>query len=73
MDERQVDISDMQCWLFRMAEKRWKKSSHECAELFRKYDVLSFIRDCYDILHLSGYECTLDDVETMLRNRGVAI
>ncbi len=42
-----------------------------CAELFKKYDILGFIADCYDILHLNSYECALHDVETLLKNRGV--
>lgn len=24
MSERDIDISDMQCWVFRMAQKRWE-------------------------------------------------
>ena len=39
----------------------------------KKNDVLGFISRCYDMLHLSSYECALDDVEEMLRNRGVLI
>lgn len=73
MSERDIDISDMQCWVFRMAQKRWGKSPVECAAIFEKNDVLGFISRCYDMLHLSSYECALDDVEEMLRNRGVLI
>ena len=24
MSERQLDIADMQCWVFRMAQSKWK-------------------------------------------------
>ena len=51
MSERQLDIADMQCWVFRMAQSKWKMSSSNCTELFRKYDILGFIAECYDILH----------------------
>ena len=57
MSERQLDIADMQCWVFRMAQSKWKMSSSNCTELFRKYDILGFIAECYDILHLNGYSC----------------
>ena len=60
MSERQLDIADMQCWVFRMAQSKWKMSSSNCAE-------------CYDILHLNGYSCVLHDVETLLKNRGVTL
>lgn len=73
MSEHDLDIADMQCWVFRMAQKKWKMSAKDCTELFRKYNVLGFIADCYDILHLNSYACALEDVETLLRNRGVVL
>lgn len=48
------------------------KSPVECAAIFEKRRM-GFISRCYDMLHLSSYECALDDVEEMLRNRGVLI
>lgn len=72
MSEIEKDIADMQCWVFRMAQTKWNISSKECAELFKKYDVLGFLADCYDSLHLNSYACALADVETLLKNRGVA-
>ncbi|MFR2213924.1 MAG: DUF3791 domain-containing protein [Ruminococcus sp.] len=42
-------------------------------ELFRKYDILGFIAECYDILHLNGYSCVLHDVGDLLKNRGVTV
>lgn len=73
MNEYNIDITDMQCWVFRMAQTRWKISAKDCTELFKKYNILGFISDCYDILHLNSYECALNDVETLLKNRGVII
>lgn len=70
MSNRQLDIADMECWVFRMAQKKWNISGNACAEVFRKYDVLGFIHECYDLLHLTSYACVLDDVERMIKNRG---
>lgn len=67
MSEYNIDIADMQCWVFRMAQSKWKMSPSDCAELFKKYDILGFISECYDILHLNGYACVLHDVETLLK------
>ena len=39
MTEREIDIADMQCWVFRIAQTRWHISPIECAELFKKYDT----------------------------------
>ena len=65
MSEYNIDIADMQCWVFRMAQSKWNMSPSECAELFNS--------ECYDILHLNGYACVLHDVETLLKNRGVSV
>ena len=73
MSERELDIADMQCWVFRLAQTKWKMSSKACAELFKKYDVFGFINDCYDSLHLNSYACALADVEILLKNRWVTL
>ncbi len=68
-----VSVTDMQCRIFRMAEKKWKITPEECVELFRKYDIFGFIEECYELLHLNGYNCVLDDIETLLKNQGVSL
>ncbi len=77
MDDRQIrleqDIRDMQCWVLRQAQKKWGLETATVVTLFREHDVLGFIRDCYDMLHLSSYSCALADVEEYLRNRGVPL
>lgn len=73
MTQKQIDVADMQCWIFRMAQSKWSLSPIECTEIFKRYDVLGFISKCYDSLHLSSYQCALSDVEEMLRNHGVVL
>lgn len=70
MDERHLDITDMQCWVFRMAQSKWNMDPKDIAKLFKKYDILGFISECYEILHVSSYNCALEDIETLLRNQG---
>ena len=73
MSERDIDIADMQCWVFRMAQTKWNIPAKDCVELFKKYNIFDFIADCYDSLHLNSYACALADVETLLKNRGVTV
>ena len=72
MSPRQIDIADMQCWLLRMAEKKWRMPASQVAALFQDYGVFDYLTDLYDILHLSSYECALSDIEGFLRNKGVS-
>ena len=73
MTQEQIGIADMQCWVFRKAQKKWNISPAECAEIFKKYDLLGFISECYDLLHVSSYLCALDDIEGILRSKGVSL
>jgi hypothetical protein len=73
MSKRDIDIADMQCWVFRMAQMKWKLSPKECTELFKKYDILGFISECYELLHVSSYACALEDVEDILSANGVTL
>ena len=43
MSEHDIDIADMQCWIFRMAQTRWKKSPEACSKIFQDNDVFGFI------------------------------
>ena len=73
MNERNIDIEDMQCWVFRMAQTRWKMPAKKCAKQFKEYDIWEFIEECYDILHLNSYNCVLNDIEVLLKNKGVTV
>ena len=73
MSQRQLDIADMQCWIFRMAQSKWNISASECTKLFKKYDILGFISECYELLHVSSYENALSDVEDILKANGVTV
>ena len=73
MSKRDIDIADMQCWIFRMAKKKWNIPPEDCADLFKKYDILGFISECYELLHVSSYENALADVEDILQANGVSI
>ena len=64
-------ITDMMCRIFRLAETTWHKTPEETSAIFRQYNLLEFISECYDSLHLSSDRCALDDIETLLRNKGV--
>ncbi len=73
MSQKQIGIADMQCWVFRHAQRKWHMTAAECSDLFERYDLLGFIADCYDLLHVSSYQCALDEVEGILQSRGVAV
>lgn len=73
MSQEQIAICDMQSWVFRHAQKNWNITARECADLFQKYDLLTFISECYDLLHLRGYQRALEDIEDILHAKRVTV
>lgn len=61
----------MQTRLIRLAAEKWSKSIVKTNELFAKYKILYFIKDCFGIFHMEGDEAVLDDIEVFLKNKGV--
>lgn len=73
MSQEQINISHMQCWIFRMAQRKWNRTPEETAAIFQAHDIFAFIAEFYDTLHLSSYAYALEDIERMLVQKGVAV
>lgn len=73
MSQEQINISHMQCWLFRLAQSKWKQTPEETTSLFKQFDIFGYIADCYDTLHLSSYQHALNDIEALLAQKGVVV
>ena len=73
MSQEQINISHMQCWLFRLAQAQWNLSPEKTAEIFKQNDILGYISECYDVLHLSSYQNALRDIEKILSKRGIQV
>jgi len=41
--------------------------------LFRQYKVYDFMQDMYEEFHVQGDSASLNEVETYLKNQGVAV
>ncbi len=46
-------------------------SGREVYELFERYDVFSYLRTYYDVLHTAGAQYVSEDIDRYLRVRGV--
>ena len=56
-----------------MAQTKWNITPSECADIFKKYDLLGFISECYELLHVSSRKCALDNIEQILLANGIDI
>lgn len=72
MDE-QRQILFMQIRILRIASERFNLSLKDTAALFKKYEVLKYIRECFGIFHVEGDEAIFDDVKSYLKIKGAAV
>lgn len=63
----------MQVRLLRLAAEKWNISVQRANELFDKYGILQYIEDCFGIFHTEGDYAVFDDIQMLLRNKGVDI
>lgn len=72
MSERS-EIVFMQVRLLRLASEEWHTTIQKASRLFEKYGILKFIEDCYGVFHTEGDEAVFDEINMVLKHRGVDI
>ena len=72
MSESQ-QILFMQIRLLRMMAEKYALSLKQAAEIFKKYNVLPFIREGYGIFHVEGDEAIFEEVKSYLYSKGAAL
>ena len=46
-----------------------KLSGKQTMELFKKYGVLEYLGTCYNVLHTTGREYIIQDIDDFIENR----
>ena len=72
MTPKQIAIADMQCRVFRNAQKKRKDTPAQCARLLKGYDLMGYISDCYDLLHGSSHQNALEETADLLHRKRVS-
>lgn len=63
----------MQARLLRMASEEWKVTIQNANDIFKKYNLLRFIEECFDVFHMEGDRAVFYEIQTLLKNKGVDI
>lgn len=63
----------MQVRLLRMAAEEWHTTIQKANEIFDKYNLLKFIEECFDVFHMEGNRAVFEEIQTVLRCKGVDI
>jgi hypothetical protein len=71
--EEAEQILYMQVRMLRLTAEKLKLSMKESALLFKKYDVLAYIRELWGLFHVEGDEAVFEDVKSYLASKGAAV
>ncbi|MBQ8418350.1 MAG: DUF3791 domain-containing protein [Phascolarctobacterium sp.] len=55
------------CFEAYRAEK--KLTGYDAMELFKKYGVLQYLDECYDVLHTIGRDYLVEDIDMFINTR----
>lgn len=63
----------MQVRLLRLAAEEWQTTIQKANEVFDKYNLLKLIEDCFGVFHMEGDYAVFNEIQTILRCKGVDI
>ena len=64
------EVLYMEVRVFREFIRRFGLKAAEAYRLFEENDIWGYIESCYDVLHMSGDECVLEDIQKILNRKG---
>lgn len=67
------EVLYMESRLFREFCGRYHLSSVYANSLFNQHKIWHYIESCYDMIHTTGDEYILEDIEKMLLTQGVVL
>lgn len=64
------EVLYMEIRVFREFLNRFRMKAADAYALFDKNDIWNYIESCYDVLHMSGDELVLNDIQLILQKNG---
>lgn len=56
-----------------LVSEEWNTTIQKVNELFDKYNILRFIEECFDVFHMEGDRAVFEEIQTVLRCKGVNV
>ena len=70
LSSRDREVLNMQLALIPILSKAWNKSYTELSDIFKKYDVLSYIDACYENYNSTGNQGIINDLKEYIEMQG---
>ena len=68
------DINNMKCFVFRIAQRTWGKSSKELSNIFYENKLFECIDNNYDYMHLMSYDKVANELKVYLKeHKGIEV
>lgn len=66
-----ADVLRYKCYLIRWYGNAHGMNAKQTFDLFLENSVLDYIEDCYDVLHTTGLDETVHDIDEFLKSRSL--
>ncbi|MBQ7766405.1 MAG: DUF3791 domain-containing protein [Lachnospiraceae bacterium] len=73
MSSRADAVLNMQITLIPILVKSWKLNLQQLSDLFKEYDLLSYIDTCYELFNSTGNQGIVDELEEYIKIQGGTI
>ena len=73
MNTRDKEVLNMQLTLIPLLSNAWGKNYSDLADVFEKYDVLSYVDVCYENYNSTGNQGIIDDLKDYIEMQGGVI
>ena len=67
------EILFMETRIFREFCRRNNVNAEMGNNIFNSHKIWQYIESCYDILHMNGDDYVINDIDNILKNRGVVL
>lgn len=64
---------DFKVFCFEAYKAHYKLKGWETMDLFKKYNVFTYLTSCYDVLHTTGREYIIEDIDIYIKTRKKAV
>ena len=67
------EVLYMEIRVFREFIRRYKLKTTDAYRIFDENDIWGYIESCYDVLHMGGDECVIEDIQKILSRNGAIV
>lgn len=69
MKDKELDIAYFISFCIEQYKNKHHMNGEDVVSLFEQYDVLSYLKDNFDVLHTQGHQWLIEEIDELIDNR----